>query len=77
MFLLRIIVFIVIIIFTLPYLKKGADIVMKRIPNEFSNSVNNLKKQAKEVIKNNLQFTIFFYFFATFSLFERFKIFFK
>ena len=51
MILLRIIVFIVIIIFTLPYLKKGADIVMKRIPNEVSNSVNKITKQVKEINK--------------------------
>ena len=51
MFLLRIIVFIVIIIFTLPYLKKGTDIVMKRIPSEVSNSVNKITKQVKEINK--------------------------
>jgi hypothetical protein len=51
MFLLRIIVFIVIIIFTLPYLKKGADIVMERMPSDFSNSVNKITKQVKEINK--------------------------
>lgn len=51
MFLLRIIIFIVMIVFAYPYLKKGADFVLKRVPSEVSNSVNNLKKQAKEVIK--------------------------
>ena len=32
MFLLRIIVFIVIIIIALPYIKKGADALMKEVP---------------------------------------------
>jgi|APGre2960657468_1045069.scaffolds.fasta_scaffold718648_1 hypothetical protein len=51
MFLLRIIVFIVIVIIALPYLKKGADVVMKRMPSEISNSINNLTKQVKEINK--------------------------
>ncbi len=51
MFLLRIIVFVVIVIIALPYLKKGADVVMKRLPSEVSDSVKNLAKQVKEVNK--------------------------
>jgi hypothetical protein len=51
MFLLRIIVFIAIVMFTYPYLKKGADIVMKRIPSEASGSINKLTKQVKEINK--------------------------
>lgn len=51
MFLLRIIVFIVIIIITLPYLKKGADAVMKRIPSEISNPINKTIKQSQEITK--------------------------
>ena len=51
MFLLRIIVFIIIVIFTLPYLKKGADVVLKRIPSEISDSVNKKIKQGKEITK--------------------------
>ena len=51
MFLLRIIVFIVIIILTLPYLKKGANAVMKRIPSEISNPINKTIKQSKEATK--------------------------
>ena len=51
MFLLRIIVFIAIVAFTYPYLKKGSDFVMKRVPSEVSNSINNLTKQVKEINK--------------------------
>jgi hypothetical protein len=51
MFLLRIIVFIAIVMFTYPYLKKGADVVMKRIPSEVSGSINKLTKQVKEINK--------------------------
>ena len=51
MFLLRIIVFIAIIILTLPYLKKGANAVMKRIPSEISNPINKTIKQSKETTK--------------------------
>jgi hypothetical protein len=51
MFLLRIIVFIAIIILTLPYLKKGANAVMKRIPSEISNPINKTIKQGREITK--------------------------
>ena len=51
MFLLRIIVFIAIIAFAYPYVKKGSDFVMKRIPSDVSNSINNLTKQVKEINK--------------------------
>ena len=58
MFLLRIIVFIVIIIIALPYLKKGADVLFKRLPSELSTPIkktlektNKVTKQIKEIKK--------------------------
>jgi hypothetical protein len=52
MFLLRIIVFIGMVMFAYPYLKKGADVVMKRIPSEVSGSINKLTNQVKEIKKD-------------------------
>jgi hypothetical protein len=49
MFLVRIIIFIVIVIVALPYLKKGSDVVMKRMPSEISDSINKITKQVKEI----------------------------
>lgn len=46
MFLLRIIVFIVAIIIALPYIKKGADAVMKEVP-EVSKMVNDVVDKVK------------------------------
>ena len=48
MFLLRIIVFIVIIIIALPYIKKGADAVMKEVP-WVSKVVNDVTDKIKSV----------------------------
>ena len=50
MFLLRIIVFIVIIIIALPYIKKGADSVMKAVPG-VSKVVNDVTDKVKSVNK--------------------------
>jgi len=46
MFLLRIIVFIVIIIIALPYIKKGAEAVMKEVPG-VSKVVNDVVDKVK------------------------------
>ena len=46
MFLLRIIVFIVIIIIALPYIKKGADALMKEVPG-VSKVVNDVVDKVK------------------------------
>ena len=46
MFLLRIIVFIAIIILALPYIKKGADAVMKEVPG-VSKVVNDVVDKVK------------------------------
>jgi len=51
MFLLRIIIFIIIVIVTLPYLKKGSEVLLKRMPSEVSDSINKIAKQAKEINK--------------------------
>jgi len=51
MFLLRIIIFIAIVIFTLPYIKKGADTIMNRIPEDLSNSLKKTAKEATEKVK--------------------------
>jgi len=53
MFLLRIIVFIVIIIITLPYIKKGADALMKEVPvvSKAVKAVNNVADKVKSVNK--------------------------
>jgi hypothetical protein len=48
MFLLRIIVFIVIIIIALPYIKKGADAVMKEVTG-VSKVVNDVTDKVKSV----------------------------
>jgi|GEM_PF-2327056 len=50
MFLLRIIVFIVIIIIALPYIKKGADAVMKEVPG-VSKVVNEVTDKVKSATK--------------------------
>ena len=50
MFLLRIIVFIVIIIIALPYIKKGADSVMKSVPG-VSKVVNDVTDKVKYATK--------------------------
>lgn len=49
MFLLRIIVFIAIVAFAYPYLKKGSDFVMKRVPSEVSGSIKKITKQVKDI----------------------------
>ena len=51
MFLLRIIIFIVLIAIAYPYLKKGSDFVIKRLPNEVSGSINKVNQQLKDIIK--------------------------
>ena len=50
MFLLRIIVFIVIIIIALPFIKKGKEMVMKNVPG-VSKVVNNVTDKVKSATK--------------------------
>ncbi len=50
MFLLRIIVLIVIIIIALPYIKKGADAVMRQVPG-VSKVVNEVTDKVKSATK--------------------------
>jgi hypothetical protein len=53
MFLLRIIVFIVIIAFAYPYVKKSSDFIMKRVPDEVKGSISNIAKQVKNIKEIN------------------------
>ena len=53
MFLLRILVFIVIIAFAYPYVKKGSEFFFKRIPAEVTAPIKKITKQVKELKEMN------------------------
>jgi hypothetical protein len=53
MFLLRIIVFIAIIAFAYPYVKKSSDFIMKRVPAEVSGPIKKITKQVRDIKEMN------------------------